>query len=101
MNHKLLADPMALTPDDLMRQAEALRLDMAKFRQCLESNDAEASVRQRMREASELGIEGTPMFLVGIRKPGSGAIRALRMIEGGYPYEVFKATLETILAAQE
>ena len=54
-----------------------------------------------MREASDLGIDGTPMFLVGIRKPGSSTIKALRMIEGGYPYDVFKATLETLIAAQE
>lgn len=101
MNHKLLADPMALAPDDLVAKAAALNVDMTKFRLCFEDEHSAASVRQRMREASELGIDGTPMFLVGIRKPGSSTIKALRMIEGGYPYDVFKATLETLIAAQE
>jgi len=101
MNHKLLADPMALAPDDLVAKAGALNLDMTKFRQCFEDERSAASVRQRMREASDLGIDGTPMFLVGIRKPGSNTIKALRMIEGGYPYDVFKATLETLIATQE
>ena len=76
-------------------------MDMTKFRQCFEDERSGASVRQRMREASDLGIDGTPMFLVGIRKPGSSTIKALRMIEGGYPYDVFKATLETLIATQE
>jgi len=101
MNHKLLAEPMALTPDDLLSQAGAIKLDMTKFRQCFESEGAEGRVRQGMREASQLGIDGTPMFLVGIRKPGTGTIKVLRMIEGGYPYDVFKATLETLIAAHQ
>ena len=100
MNHKLLADPMALAPDDLVAKARALNVDMTKFRLCFEDQSSAALVRQRMREASDLGIDGTPMFLVGIRKPGSSTIKALRMIEGGYPYDVFKATLEALIAAQ-
>jgi predicted DsbA family dithiol-disulfide isomerase len=54
-----------------------------------------------MREAFQMDIKGTPIFLIGVRKPGSKTIKALRMIKGGYPYEVFKATLETIIAARE
>lgn len=53
-----------------------------------------------MREASELGINGTPMFILGIRKPGTSMVQGLRMIEGGYPYEVFKATLDMLIATQ-
>lgn len=101
MNHKLLADPMALAPADLMAGAQSLNLDMTKFRQCFDDDRSTAAVQQSVREASSLGIDGTPMFLVGVRKPGTSTIKALRMIEGGYPYEIFKATLETLIAARE
>ena len=53
-----------------------------------------------MREARELEINGTPMFILGIRKPGSNTLKGLRMIEGGFPYDVFKATLEMLIATQ-
>jgi len=100
MNHKLLSDPMALTPNDLMSHAASLMLDMNRFRRCVEDVSTEASVRQKMREAFQMDIKGTPIFLVGIRKT-SGTIKALRMIEGGYPYEVFKATLEALIATRD
>ena len=77
------------------------RWDLRRRELSFEDKSSAALVRQRMREASDLGIDGTPMFLVGIRKPGSSTVKALRMIEGGYPYDVFKATLETLIAAQE
>jgi predicted DsbA family dithiol-disulfide isomerase len=73
---------------------------MNKFRRCVEDVSTEASVRQKIREAFQMDIKQTPIFLIGIRKP-SGTIKALRMIEGGYPYDVFKTTLEALIATRE
>jgi len=100
MNHKLLAESSALTPEDLFRDAETLKLDMDKFHLCFADNNTATRLRQRMREARELEINGTPMFILGIRKPGSNTLKGLRMIEGAYPYDVFKATLEMLIATQ-
>ena len=101
MNHKLFAESAALTPGDLFHDAEAMKLDLPKFRACFADEKVAALLRARMREASAQGIDGTPMFVVGIRKPGSKTIRGLRMIEGGYPYDVFKATLDMLIATQK
>ena len=100
MNHRLLAESSALTSETLFRNAESLKLDMVKFQRCFADEQVTARLRQRIREAGEIGIDGTPTFLVGIRKPGSNTIKALRMIEGGYPYEVFKTTLDMLIASQ-
>jgi protein-disulfide isomerase len=100
MNHKLLAESSLLARDDLFRDAETMKLDMTKFSGCFADEKTATRLRQGMREASELGIDGTPMFIVGIRKPGSNTIKGLRMIEGGYPYGVFKATLDMLIATQ-
>jgi len=101
MNRKLLAKSSALGREDLFRNAETLKLDMGKFGGCFADDKTANRLRQVMREASALGIDGTPMFLLGIRKPGSNKIKGLRMIEGGYPFEVFKATIDMLIASQE
>lgn len=100
MNHKLLAESSLLAREDLFRDAETMKLDMMKFSGCFADDKTTARLRQSMREASELGINGTPMFILGIRKPGSNTVKGLRMIEGGFPYEVFKATLDMLIATQ-
>jgi protein-disulfide isomerase len=100
MNHKLLAESSVLARDELFRDAEAMKLDMVKFGGCFADEKTATRLRQSMREASELGIDGTPMFILGIRKPGSNTVKGLRMIEGGYPYEVFRATLDMLIATQ-
>jgi len=101
MNHRLMADPESLKPEDLMNHASELKLNMTKFRQCFEAKTTEDELRRKMSEAGKIGIFGTPTFLVGIRKPGSHTVKALRMIEGGYPFEVFKATIEGLISARE
>lgn len=100
MNQKLLAESSELERENLFGYAEAMKLDMAKFGTCFADQRTTLRLRQSMRDAGEIGINGTPMFLVGIRKPGSRTIKGLRMIEGGYPYDVFKATLDTLIATQ-
>ena len=100
MNQKLLAESSVLERENLFGYAEAMKLDMAKFGECFADQKMALRLRESMRAASEIGIDGTPMFLLGIRKPGSNTIMGLRMIEGSYPYEVFKATLDMLIATQ-
>lgn len=101
MNRKLLAESALLTQDHLLSNAEAIGLNMPAFSQCLVDESLSGLIRRKMQEATKLGIDGTPMFVVGIRKPGSNKVRGLRMIEGGYPYDVFRATLDSLLATQD
>jgi len=100
MNHKLFAESSLLTSDGLLRDAENLKLDVERFRRCIADERTANQLRLRMRQASDLGIDSTPLFVLGIHKPGSNTVKALRMIEGGYPYEVFKAALDMLLATQ-
>jgi len=100
MNQRLFQEPMALTENDLLAHAQGLNLDMAKFQQCAADEKTAATVRQGMVEGASLGVEGTPIFMIGVRKPNSSSVKVLRMIQGAYPYDVFKATLDTIVNAQ-
>ncbi|MEP6911269.1 MAG: thioredoxin domain-containing protein [bacterium] len=100
MHHRLFQEPMTLAVVDLLAHAQTLKLDMTKFRQCLSDEKKAAGLRQGMLEAEGFGIKGTPIFLIGVKKPNSGEVKALRMIEGGHPYEAFKASLDSVIKAQ-
>jgi protein-disulfide isomerase len=100
MHQRLYQEPMALKHDDLLAHAQALNLDVPKFRQCIADEKTDAALRQGMAEGAGLGVEGTPMFLIGVRRPDSSNVKVLRMIQGAQPYDVFKATLDTMISAQ-
>ncbi len=101
MNQRLLRDPVELTPEDLARDARELGIDSARFERCVQDPAVAQKIREAMNEADRIGARGTPMFLVGWRRPGEKTVHALRMIEGAYPYDVFRATLDGVLRARK
>jgi protein-disulfide isomerase len=100
MNERLLRDPMALSAADLTRYAREIGLDAAAFDRCSQDPATAARIRRDLEEALALRVKGAPMFAIGVRKPGETKVRGLRLIEGAFPYEVFKATLDAVLRSQ-
>ena len=100
MHRRLFQEPMALTQDDLLAGAQTLKLDMTKFRECLSDEKTAVKLRQEMLQAAGIGVKGTPIFLIGVKKPDDSSVKVLRMIQGAYPYDVFRATLDTMINAQ-
>jgi protein-disulfide isomerase len=100
MNERLLREPVELSAEDFMRDARDLGLDPDRFGHCVESPATAEAIRKEMHDAGIVGVGGTPMFVIGIRNAGDQTVHALRMIEGAYPYEVFRATLEGTLRAR-
>lgn len=67
LHDRLFAAPGALERADLERQAEAIGLDMPRFRKELDEHTHRDAVRLDAAGASALGVDGTPMmFLNGI-----------------------------------
>jgi len=62
--HNLLFSDRKLQPDDLKQEATTLKLDAAKFDECLDSGKEAASVDQDRNEAIKLGLSGTPSFFL-------------------------------------
>ena len=60
----LFANPRALEDEDLLRYAEELGLDAARFEQCLASGEHRERIEAETREARSVGISGSPAFLV-------------------------------------
>ncbi len=70
----------AFSKDNLKKFAADLKLDTAKFNQCLDSGQFTDKVKKATQDAQQLGVQGTPTVLInGIYIPGElyGAFDAL------------------------
>jgi protein-disulfide isomerase len=62
--HDSLFKTKRLQRSDLKQQALALKLDTARFDQCLDSGEQIAPVKKDSQEAQRLGLQGTPSFFI-------------------------------------
>jgi protein-disulfide isomerase len=95
MHASLLAGPMDFASGGIERRASALKLDMARFGECVARKKYAALIAAHAREADAAGIDGTPGFVVG--RAAKGVLDGVRM-EGAVPYEDFSGFLKELLA---
>jgi len=62
--HDALFQTKRIQVSELKLQARTLKLDTARFDQCLESGEQLAVVKKDAQEARRLGLEGTPSFFI-------------------------------------
>lgn len=76
-----------LTPENVKEKTlEAVKdekIDTAKFEQCLADEKTAAKVKADMQEGQEVGVSGTPAFIINGR-----------MLSGAQPFERFKAIID-------
>ena len=89
MHDMIFTNPKALKPDDLVKRAEVLGLDMIKFRGCLETGTTAAEIRKDMAEGQKFGITGIPSFLVGVAEAPE-RVKAVRPLKGAQAYPDLK-----------
>ena len=80
---RLFANQGALARADLEATAQALGLDMARFRNALDSGVHKSHVEQDTNQAVGLGAGGTPAFFINGR-----------YVKGAQPLESFKAIVD-------
>jgi protein-disulfide isomerase len=78
-----------MAPADLKQYAQDLKLDPAKFAQCLDGGKYAAEVDKDVQEGADLGITGTPSFFVNGRQ-----------IVGAQPMAAFQKLIDGELAKQ-
>jgi len=100
MHDRLFANQNALNPEDLLKHAEALGLDMTQFRQCLDSGKHGAAIRAAVAEGQKAGITGTPAFLFGFIE-SDNMVKATKKIPGAFPYANFKAMIDELLSTKQ
>ncbi len=87
MQSRLLAAQQQLAPADLEQHAQALGLDLARFRTSLASAATDEVVEADLRQGRTLGVTGTPALFINRRK-----------LMGAQPLAVMKAAVDEELA---
>jgi protein-disulfide isomerase len=98
MSDKLFQNQSTLTPENLVKYAEEVGLNMTKFNECLGSGKHDAEIKGHIAEGQKTGISGTPSFLIGFIQP-DGTVKATKKIVGAGPYAGFKAAIDEMLSA--
>ena len=97
--HAKLFETPARTTDQLSAMAQSAGLDVTAFRACLESGKHSDAVKKSVARIQELGVSGTPMFLIGT-PAGTNAVKIRKTVEGAQPFSAFKTAIDAILAGQ-
>jgi protein-disulfide isomerase len=97
MHRRLFADQKAMGPAELEAHAQAVGLDLARFRQCLDGGKYAAAVRGDLEEGNKAGVSGTPTFLIGLTDLKEPVIKVSRVLTGAQPYERFKEAIDALL----
>ena len=103
MHDKIFANQRNMSPGDLTAHAKAIGLDLTQFTQCLDGGKNTASVRAGLALAENLGVDGTPTFVIALadaRNPKDKNLKVLSIISGAQPFTVFKSALDKALGTQ-
>jgi protein-disulfide isomerase len=97
MHDALLRKEQQLTEAAVLQLAGTLGVDSAQLKACVASARYEAAIAQNADQASALGLQGTPGFIVG---RGKGREVSGVVLEGAQPYADFDALLKRLLLAR-
>jgi protein-disulfide isomerase len=90
-----------LTPtrdvNQLVSQAESLGLDGRAFRACLTGNKYAAAVRESVARMQKLGVDSTPMFLLGLTPAPGQPMKVLKVVKGAHPFQNFKSAIDGLM----
>jgi protein-disulfide isomerase len=96
MRDRLFSNPQSIA--DAASHAAALGLDARRLDGCLASGKYAAGIRADMSQARNLGIEGTPSFLLAIPDAASGKMKPIHLITGARPFSSFQSMIDGVLA---
>jgi protein-disulfide isomerase len=83
MHDRIFANQRNLEPEVFEGYAEAMGLDMDRYRADVASSDVKKRIGDDMVEAQKLGVSGTPGFFVNGR-----------FVSGAQPFETFKRLVD-------
>jgi protein-disulfide isomerase len=87
------ANPSKLDMDSLVADAAGLKMDVDKFRSCVESEKYKQAIQTDVLEAMKIGADGTPTFVIG--KSTADGVDG-EILVGAMPYEVFDRKLKSL-----
>jgi protein-disulfide isomerase len=95
--HAKLFENAARSEDQIYAVAQQARLDVPALQRCMTSGKYKEAVKQSVAKMQELGVTGTPFFLLGKTPSGKEPFKASRTISGAVPYATFKSAFDAEL----
>jgi protein-disulfide isomerase len=99
MHDRLFANQQTI--DQWKENAEALGLDVNRFKECLDSGRQTAQIRSDVAEAQKAGLTGTPAFFLAYTDEKNTAIKSVTRLVGALPYASFKSAIDKLLAEKQ
>ncbi|MHA2647389.1 MAG: thioredoxin domain-containing protein [bacterium JZ-2024 1] len=96
MHDLIFQNQTMLQQDDLKRYLASVGVDPSRYDECAKDGQIVARIQADMTQAQEIGLTGTPSFIVGVPLP-DGRIVGKRIV-GAHPYSRFKSDIERMLA---
>ncbi len=95
--HKLLFENQTLVDrgEFSSLQTQISGLNVAKIKECVESNRYRKEIAEDQQDGKRIGIKGAPGFFIG-KKNDRGDYKGV-IIRGAQPYAVFEAQIERLL----
>ena len=94
MRHAMIVNADQLKADQLLTYAANVKLDVPKFKACLDSDKYRADIDKQIQEGMSAGVTGTPSFVLG-RLEGD-KLQGVRLV-GAQPYSAFDAKIQEML----
>jgi protein-disulfide isomerase len=94
MRHVMIVNADQLAADKLMSYAGNVKLDVPKFKSCLDSDKFKAQIDQEIAEGGVAGVQGTPSFVLGYLE--NDKLQGVRLV-GAQPYAQFDAKIQEML----
>jgi len=94
MRHVMIVNASALKEDNLTAYAGNIKMDVPKFKSCLESDKYNAQIDKDIAEGGVAGVQGTPSFVIG--RLDNDKLEGVRLV-GAMPYDDFDAKIQELL----
>jgi protein-disulfide isomerase len=94
MRHVMIVNASALKEDNLTTYAGNIKIDVPKFKSCLDSDKYKAQIDKDVAEGGVAGVQGTPSFVIG--RLDNDKLEGVRLV-GAMPYDQFEAKIQQML----
>ena len=96
MHDYMFANFQEIAKQDWMSFASAIGLESGEFSSCVDSSKYAETVATDMKTGAELGVRGTPTFVLG-EIGADGKVKGWKMGSGAQPYQLFEQELNKLL----
>jgi protein-disulfide isomerase len=83
MHDQMFGNQQGLEDADLEKYAQAIKLDMGKYKSCMSAEKYASKMDEDQRTATRLGARGTPAFFINGR-----------FLSGAQPFNAFAAIID-------